>query len=125
MNNNSFFKKRIQSFGPALKGIWYLLIQEKNAWIHVTLLAIAILSGRLLKISITEWCLVAIVAGLVLAAEALNSAIERLVDHVSPDFSKTAGIIKDLAAGAVLFTSIAAAVTGLIIFIPKIVEMLN
>ena len=56
--------------------------------------------------------------GMVLAAEGFNTAIERLVDLVSPDFHPVAGDVKDVAAGAVLICAIAAAIIGMIIFIP-------
>ena len=55
---------------------------------------------------------------MVLAAEGFNTAIERLVDLVSPDFHTVAGDVKDVAAGAVLICAIAAAIIGMIIFIP-------
>jgi len=58
---------------------------------------------------------------LVLAAEAINSSIENLVDLINPDFNDKAGKIKDLAAGGVLLAAIAAALAGLLIFIPKII----
>ena len=58
--------------------------------------------------------------GGVLAAEAFNTAIERLVNLVSPQWHPIAGEVKDIAAGAVLITAIAAAIIGLMIFIPYI-----
>jgi diacylglycerol kinase (ATP) len=64
--------------------------------------------------------LVIISIGLVFAAEAFNTAIELLVDKISPDYDEKAGLIKDVAAGAVLFTAIAAAAVGIIVFVPKL-----
>ena len=58
--------------------------------------------------------------GLVLAAEAVNSAIEALADVVSPDYNEGIKRTKDLAAGAVLLLAMTAAMVGLIIFIPKL-----
>ncbi|MBO9658929.1 MAG: diacylglycerol kinase family protein, partial [Chitinophagaceae bacterium] len=63
-----------------------------------------------------------IVTGLVWAAEIMNTAVEHLVDFVSPGFHQKAGLIKDLSAGAVLVLSVTALITGLIIFIPKIIH---
>jgi len=60
------------------------------------------------------------VIGGVFVAELFNSAIESLVDLISPDFNKKAGMIKDMAAGAVLISAVTALVAGLIIFIPKL-----
>jgi diacylglycerol kinase (ATP) len=65
-----------------------------------------------------EWCVVLLCFGLVMAAEAFNTAIERLVNLVSPDFHPLAGDVKDVAAGAVLICAIVAAIIGLIVFIP-------
>ena len=61
---------------------------------------------------------------MVLAAEAVNSAIEALADRVSPGYDEAIKRTKDLAAGAVLLTAIAAAAVGLLIFIPKIMNLL-
>lgn len=61
---------------------------------------------------------------MVLAAEAFNSAIEALGDAVSPDYNTHIKHAKDLAAGAVLLTAIAAAIVGLIIFVPKILAII-
>jgi diacylglycerol kinase (ATP) len=71
-------------------------------------------------ITTTEWCIVLLCFGLVLSAEAFNTAIERLVNLVSPDFHPIAGDVKDVAAGAVLICAIASAIIGCIIFIPYI-----
>ena len=58
--------------------------------------------------------------GLVISLEVLNTAIEKLVDVVSPGYAKEAGLVKDIAAGAVLVAAIAAVIAGGIIFIPKL-----
>lgn len=58
--------------------------------------------------------------GLVLAAESLNTAVEKLCDYLQPDFDKKIGFIKDLSAGAVTFAAIAAIIVGGIIYLPKL-----
>lgn len=70
-----------------------------------------------------EWIAVTIVIGAVLAAEAVNSSIEALADLVSPEYNEAIKRTKDLAAGAVLWMAIAAAIVGFIIFIPKIMDL--
>ncbi len=85
---------------------------------------IAVLLGFMLKISNVEWISIIIVIGMVLAVEIFNSSIEELTDLVSPDKNKLAGIIKDLSAGAVLILAITAFIVGIIIFLPKIIELL-
>lgn len=111
-------EKRIKSFGYAFKGIASLIRKEHNAWIHCTAIVLVTLAGFHFGITPTEWCMVVLCFGLVLAAEGFNTAIERLVDLVSPDFHPIAGDVKDVAAGAVLVCAIAAAIVGMIVFIP-------
>ena len=111
-------KKRIKSFGYAFKGIASLLKKEHNAWIHCMAIVVVTIAGIHLGITRTEWCIVCLCFGMVLVAEGFNTAIERLVDLVSPDFHPIAGDVKDVAAGAVLICAIAAAIIGMIIFIP-------
>ena len=111
-------RKRIKSFGYAFKGIASLLKREHNAWIHCIAIIVVTLAGLHFGITRTEGCIVCLCFGMVLAAEGFNTAIERLVDLVSPDFHPVAGDVKDVAAGAVLICAIAAAIIGMIIFIP-------
>lgn len=111
-------KKRIKSFGYAFKGIASLIRKEHNAWIHCTAIVLVTIAGFHFGITPTEWCIVVLCFGLVLAAEGFNTAIERLVDLVSLDFHPIAGDVKDVAAGAVLICAIAAAIVGMIVFIP-------
>jgi len=118
----TFIKKRIKSFGYAFQGIGNFIRKEPNAWIHCTAVVVVTSLGLYYGISATEWCIVILCFGLVLMAEAFNTAIERLVDLVSPDFHPLAGTIKDVAAGAVLLGAIASAIVGCIIFIPYIID---
>ncbi|MBQ8889495.1 MAG: diacylglycerol kinase family protein [Bacteroidaceae bacterium] len=111
-------QKRIKSFGYAFKGIGSLLKKEHNAWIHCSAIVLVTIAGFYFGITPTEWCIVVLCFGIVLAAEGFNTAIERLVDLVSPDYHPIAGDVKDVAAGAVLICAIAAAIVGFIVFLP-------
>lgn len=113
-------KKRLKSFVYAFKGIGSLLKKEHNAWIHCTAIVVVTIAGFYYGITPTEWCIVLLCFGMILAAEAFNTAIERLVNLVSPDFHPIAGDVKDVAAGAVLICAIVAALIGGIIFLPYI-----
>lgn len=117
------FKKRAKSFVYAFAGIKELIKKEHNAWIHCFATICVIVCGIFFNISRMEWIAVSICIGMVLMAEAFNSAIERLTDIVSPEYNKKAGKVKDLAAGAVLLAAIGAATVGLIIFIPKVMTI--
>lgn len=112
-------KKRIRSFGYALKGIRAVFGKEANMNIHLTMTALVVFCGFLFSISTTEWLICIICFGVVIGLEMMNSAIENLVDLVSPEKNKLAGKAKDIAAGAVLVAAICAAIVGLIIFVPK------
>lgn len=111
-------EKRLKSFTYAFSGIGSFLRKEPNAWIHCSAIVTVTIAGFLLGITRTEWLVIILCFGIVLAAEAFNTAIERLVNLVSPDFHPIAGDVKDIAAGAVLICAIATAIIGLIIFIP-------
>lgn len=124
MKNDGFtFRKRFASFKYAFHGIWLLLRYEHSAWLHGMIGICTVIAGFLFHISPMEWVAVVIVCGCVLAAEALNTAIERLADVVSPEYSEAIKRIKDLAAGGVLLMAFAAAIIGLIIFLPKLIAL--
>ncbi|MBQ8008200.1 MAG: diacylglycerol kinase family protein [Bacteroidaceae bacterium] len=112
------FKKQMKSFTFAWKGIMTCAGHEQNITFHLIAAILVVAAGFFLGISHTEWMVVIICVGMVIAAELFNSAIERLVDLVSPDWNKIAGEVKDIAAGAVLVTAITAAIVGLIVFVP-------
>ena len=116
----TWISKRAKSFVYATKGILYFIKTQPNAWIHLGFAGAVVGMGFFLKVSIGEWMILLFLIAWVLSMEALNTAIEVLVDLVSPEFHPKAGIVKDVAAGAVLFTAIASALIGLLIFVPKI-----
>jgi diacylglycerol kinase len=115
--------KTLRSFKYAFYGILYLFKYENNARAHLLAAVIALGLGFWFKISATEWCFVVLAIGLVSAAEAFNSAIEKLCDVVEPGQHPQIKIIKDVAAGAVLLTALAAAAIGIIVFGNKFLEL--
>ncbi len=117
-------QKRIDSFRNAFCGIRHLLGSESHARIHLVLSCAVIGTGLSLTISAVDWCLVSLAMGLVWTAEAMNTAIERLVDLYSPEQDILAGQAKDLAAAAVLLTALVAVAVGLFVFLPRITAML-
>lgn len=126
MKNDGFtLKKRLKSFKFAFNGIILLITREHNAWIHCFVAVCVIIAGFAFDISTTEWIAVTFAIGTVLAAEAVNSSIEAIADLVSPGYNEAIKRTKDLAAGAVLILAISAAIVGLIIFIPKIMEIFS
>jgi diacylglycerol kinase len=112
--------RMIKSFGYAITGLRYAFSTQPNFRFHsFALLAVAIL-GWYVNLNRSEWLWILAAVSMVLVSELLNTAIETLVDLVSPAYHLKAGIVKDAAAAAVLVAAIIAAAIGLIIFIPKI-----
>ncbi|MBN2174937.1 MAG: diacylglycerol kinase family protein [Bacteroidales bacterium] len=124
-NQKFSLKKRLKSFKYAFQGLGYLFKTQHNAWIHLLAAVISIILGLLLKISLTEWCLISFAMGLVISAELINTSVEYLTDLTSPGYSEKAKRIKDMAAASVLIAAITAAIIGVIIFVPKIIAMLS
>ena len=117
-------RKRARSFGYAFNGIKVLLRDEHNSRIHMFAMVCVIVLGFSLGLSSTEWCIVALCCGGVLMAEAMNSAVEAIADLVSSEFHPLIKKAKDVGAAGVLIMAIASAVSGLIIFIPKILNLI-
>ena len=115
--------KRIKSFAFAFRGIFKAFRTEHNLWIQSSIAIVVIIFGFYFQIPSNEWILVIIAIGMVLMAELFNTAIESLVDLVSPEYDEMAGFAKDVAAGAVLVAAIAAAVIGAIIFTPYLLSL--
>ena len=125
MNNERFsIKKRIKSFRYAFAGLRVLFREEHNARIHAFAAICVVIAGFVFRISAYEWIAVTIVIGMVLSAEAINSSLERTADFVKAERDDRKRDIKDLGAAAVLLTAIAAAIVGLIIFLPKILSLI-
>ena len=120
---NFSIKKRIQSFKYAFNGLRILLCEEHNAWIHLCITVCVLAMGFVFKISAGEWIAVIFCIGFVFALELINTAIENIADYVSEEYHDLIKKTKDLAAAAVLVGAIAAAMTGLIIFVPKIIGL--
>ena len=119
-NNKFSWKKRIDSFKYAFKGINKLFKYEHNARIHLVVAFLVIIAAFIFKISVNEWIAVVFCIASVFASEAFNSAIEALADKISPQRDPWIEKAKDLSAAAVLFFAIASVIIGLTIFIPYI-----
>lgn len=114
------FSARIRSFRYAGHGIWLMLKSQHNAWIHAAATVVVVLAGFVFGITRTEWCIIILTCAAVWMAEALNTAIEFLADSTTKEFHPMIGKAKDVAAGAVLITAIAAVLIGVLVFAPRI-----
>jgi diacylglycerol kinase (ATP) len=118
---NKFFK----GFGYAFKGLRYAAATQLNFRVHLVAMLVAVFMGYIFQISGNEWQWIILCIALVLVVELLNTAIETLTDLVSPQYNEKAGQVKDVAAGAVVITALFALVTGFIIFLPKLITLIN
>jgi len=109
-----------KSFGFAAAGIRHTFKTQPNFKIHTIFCILVISAGLFLKLATFEWLWILVAISMVLVSELINTAIEVLVDLVSPEYNKKAGIVKDAAAGAVLVAAIIAVAIGMTIFLPKI-----
>lgn len=113
----------IRSFGFAFAGLGWMLRTQRNAQIHVAITCAVIIAGFALRVSAGEWLALILSVALILALEALNTAVEAVVDLVSPQPHPLAKRAKDVAAGAVLLGAIGVALVGVIVFLPKLLAL--
>lgn len=113
---------RIRSTDKAWRGLGIIIRSTHNLWLQIFFTVLAVYMGFVLKLNPTEWALVVFSAGIVIIAEILNTAIEIDVDLTSPNYHPFAKDIKDISAGAVLFSAFLAGIVGSLIFIPKLIS---
>lgn len=118
-------RNRWHSFTAAARGAAYTLRTQRNAWIELTAALVAVAAGLWLRIEALAWAVLALTIGLILALEAVNSAIEALVDLVSPDYHELARTAKDCAAGAMIFAVLGSLGVAAAIFGPPLVRLLT
>lgn len=116
--------KRAKSFTHAGRGVWIFIKTTHNAWIHLVIFTIAITLGIYFGITHIEWMILILTGGFVLTAEAFNTAIEIDISLTSPEYHPFARDTKDVAAGAVLISSITALGIGILLFGKYFLELL-
>lgn len=114
-----FIKGRVLGGVVALKGAFKFVTTEHSGMVQIVLAILLTIAGFYYNISKIEWMFHVIALGMVLSAEALNTAIEKLCDFVHEQHHEKIGFIKDIAAGGVWFAAITALILELIIFYPK------
>lgn len=125
MKPKSLDKKKLRhSFKYAFNGIKTCINNEQNMFIHFTVATIVVIGAIIFKISVIEWMLCLVMIALVFAAELINTSIEAVCDLVSQEENKLIKVAKDTAAGAVLVFAFSAFLIGIMIFIPKIIEVI-
>ena len=117
------FKRSLHGFVYAIHGIFSAFKTETNLLIELIFGIITLFLGIFLKLNSIEFCIVIICIGLVLSLEIVNTAIEYTVDMAMPEVHPLAKIAKDAAAGSVLLASFCTFVVGIIIYLPKVIEL--
>ncbi len=108
-------KNRVRSFAYAIQGIKTLITGEHNTWIHLAATIVVIVAAFLFHVSKLSWFMLTLAIAMVWITEAINTAIEYLVDLTSPEYHPLAKKAKDVAAAAVLFAAIFAVVIGILV----------
>lgn len=124
MNPRKEYKRLINSFRYAIEGFISSFRTERNMKIHILAMLAVIVLGFILKLNTIEWCICVTIIVLVISAELFNTAIETVVDMISPEKNEKAKLAKDISAAAVLTLAIGAIIIGVIIFTPKIIAII-
>ena len=123
--DDGFLKGRLRSIKFAIRGMWLLMTTEDSIKAQLFFAVLAIVLGFFFNISSIEWMFQFLVIGLVLVAESLNTAVEKVADFIHPDYHKKIGFIKDISAGAPSFAAITSLIIAGIIYVPKIMELFS
>lgn len=113
----------LRSFRYAAAGVSWMLRHQQNMRVHVAAATIVVALGLGLGVPLSQWAALVFAICLVIVAEALNSAIEVVMDIVHPDHHDMVKVVKDVMAGVVLVAAIGAAAIGGLVFIPRIVHL--
>ena len=125
MSDPAKFKSLASSFSAAFRGVWLIFRTERNARIHLAAAILVTSAGFFFGISKTDWIIVLLLFAMVITAEMINTAIEKLADVAEPGFSNKVRDLKDISAGAVLWTSMVSVIIGIIIFAPEFLEFIR
>ena len=115
----------LKSFANAGNGVAYTIRTQRNARIHLAATVVVVALSLGFGITALEWTAILLAIGLVWTAELLNTAIESVVDLVSPDEHELARISKDVASGGVLIAAVVALAVGMIVFGPRLWGLIN
>ncbi|SFU74463.1 diacylglycerol kinase (ATP) [Pustulibacterium marinum] len=114
-----FITKRIKSVKYAFKGAYLLVTTEASVKVQAFIAIVMTIAGFAFDISRIEWIIQIFTIALIMSIEGLNTAVEKIADFIHPEHHQKIGFIKDIAAGAVFITAIAAIIIGCFIYLPK------
>jgi len=119
------FRRFLNSFKFSIQGLKYAYLHEQSMLIHLILTIISVVLGAILNITLTEWAIICLILGVTLVVELVNTAIEAAVDLCTLEIHPLAKIAKDCGSAATFVISIIAAVIGLIIYVPRVLELFH
>lgn len=114
------FGKFLRSFVTGFMGIGHVIASEQNMRLHLVAAVGVIVAGAIFRLEAWEWVAVLACVGLVLSAECMNTAMERLADRVSLERHPLIKQAKDCASGGVLVLALMSAIIGGIVFLPRL-----
>ncbi|HLD94808.1 MAG TPA: diacylglycerol kinase family protein [Anaerolineales bacterium] len=116
----NFFRSRLASFRPALEGFRYVWHTQPNAKIHAVISLVVIAAGLWMHLDFGSWALIVLAMTMVWLSEFANTAIEVVVDLVSPDHHSLAKVAKDVSAAFVVIAALAAVMIGILVLGPPL-----
>jgi diacylglycerol kinase (ATP) len=120
-----FINSRSHAFRHALRGWWYVIRTQRNAWIHALITTLVVLLAFWLGLSVRDWAVLLLTVAMVWTAEFINTALEAVVDLASPQHHPLAKVGKDVGAAAVLIAALTSILIGLLILGPPLWEKLR
>lgn len=115
---------QLMTFVFAFRGILAFFRRESKGALHLLAAILAVALSLVFRITALEWLFVVLAIGMVFIAEFFNTIAEVMSDLIQPEYDQRVGDIKDMAAGAVLIAAVVALIIGLVIFLPRLLELL-
>ena len=124
-SKNNIKRNFITSVKDCFNGLSFIMLNENNFKREIILAILTLIASAVLKVSRIEFIIIVLVIALVIVCEIFNTAIEKTVDLYTKEYNEIARIAKDVSALAVLTMCFFAVIVGVIIFVPKIIELIG
>lgn len=105
-------------FVSGARGFFWLFKEEVSIWFHFATTVVVVVLGIIFSINVSDWIILLLTIGMVIAFEMINSALESIVDLVSFQYNINARKVKDIGAAATLFMALVSVAIGLMVFLP-------
>ena len=129
-----FEREKVKVYGPmrfiksikySLDGLFYAYRYEQSLWIHGCAVLLAVILGIIFQIKLSEWAIIFIALGIILALELINTAIEAAVDLTTTEIHPLAKVAKDCGSAASFVMSIVSVVISLFVFGPYFLDVFD